>query len=360
MDFLRRLINPHSDPPAEKTLPSRGDASKRVETSLPSETPIISAPGDEVKIEPDNIVIKQPSIKDTAEITAVPVVESVDRTPANLAMFGSTRPLPPIETYISKPGKHITYGLNSDVGRQRTNNQDSMLTFFTANVSAEERPDFGLFAVADGMGGYRDGEKASAITTRIVAQYIIDKLYLNMLASLSADADRLTVAEILGDAIQKANVAVSQQIPEGGTTVTAVIILGDLAYIGHVGDSRAYLITKDSIEQVTLDHSLVQRLIELDQLTPEEAALHPQRNVLYRAIGQSETLEVDAVTRRLPPASRLLICSDGLWGQVPEDVLLDIVRSSTLPQEACDRLIVAANERGGPDNITAVLIQIPG
>ena len=86
-----------------------------------------------------------------------------------------------------------------------------------------------------------------------------------------------------------------------------------------MGDSRAYLITDDRIEQITRDHSLVQRLIELDQLTPEEAMDHPQRNVLYRAIGQSETLDVDAITRRLPPHARLMLCSDGLWNMVPED-----------------------------------------
>lgn len=137
-------------------------------------------------------------------------------------------------------------------------------------------------------------------------------------------------------------------------------MLGDLAYIGHVGDSRAYLITNDNIEQITRDHSLVQRLIELDQLTPEEAVVHPQRNVLYRAIGQTENLEVDLLTRRLPPGSRLLLCSDGLWNLVPEEMILDIVRSTKTPQEACDRLITTANDRGGPDNITAILVQVPG
>jgi protein phosphatase len=174
------------------------------------------------------------------------------------------------------------------------------------------------------------------------------------------DSDRPTVSETLSEAIQSANSAVSEQIPEGGTTVTAVIVLGDLAYVGHVGDSRAYLITDDGIEQITRDHSLVQRLIELDQLTPEEAAVHPQKNVLYRAIGQSDNLEVDALTRRLPRGSRVLLCSDGLWNQVSEELLASTVRSAKTPQEACDRLIALANERGGPDNITAILVQVPG
>lgn len=347
MDFLRRLIGQRPEPSADKTLPSRG------ESSAPA--PVISAPGESVATEPAAVTIQTPAGAPAADDSTV----EIDPVPTPM-QFGSTRPLPPLETYVSKPGKHLTYGLNSDIGMQRNNNQDSMLTFFTSNVSVEDHPDFGLFAVADGMGGHHDGEKASAITTRIVAQYIIDKLYLNLLAKNSSDAERPTISEVLSQAVQKANDAVSEQIPEGGTTVTSVVVVGDLAYIAHVGDSRAYLITNDMIEQITRDHSLVQRLIELDQLTPEEAAAHPQRNVLYRAIGQSDNLEVDAVTRRLPPGSRLLICSDGLWNQVPEDMLLDIIRSSKTPQEGCDRLIAAANERGGPDNITAILIQIPG
>jgi serine/threonine protein phosphatase PrpC len=260
----------------------------------------------------------------------------------------------------SKPGKHITYGLSSDIGMIRTNNQDSMFAFFSTNTSAEEQPDFGLFIVADGMGGHHDGELASAIATRIIAQHVIENFYLPVLKTASPNEDRPLISEVLSEAVQNANTAVSDQIPEGGTTVTSAAVLSDRVYIAHVGDSRAYLVSSEGIEQITRDHSLVQRLIELDQLTPEEAAAHPQRNVLYRAIGQSENLEIDAVTRRLPAGSRLLICSDGLWNQVSESNLQQIIQGSKSPQEACDHLITVANDRGGPDNITAILIQIPG
>lgn len=385
MDFLRRLLGLPAEPvaKADSTLPSRpapgstslSGAPAAVVTppsannnSTPSSnnnnipTPTISQgrPDGMSNAAPEDLVIEAPpGARKPVTSPLGDIVVEVDQSPTPMP-FGNTRPLPPLETYISKPGKHLTYGMNSDIGLQRNNNQDSMLTFFTSNVSVEERPDFGLFAVADGMGGHHDGEKASAITIRILTQYIIDKLYLNMLAAPVDSDDRPIISETLADAVLRANSAVSEQIPEGGTTVTAVLIMGDLAYVAHVGDSRAYLITGDAMEQITRDHSLVQRLIELDQLTPEEASTHPQRNVLYRAIGQSENLEVDAVTRRLPPNSRLLICSDGLWGQVPEEVLLDVVRSAKSPQEACDRLVAAANERGGPDNITAVIVQIPG
>jgi serine/threonine protein phosphatase PrpC len=274
-------------------------------------------------------------------------------------MYGGTRPLPPIQTYQSAPGKHLLYGINSDVGRQRSNNQDAAFTFFSSHVSSEERADFGIFAVADGMGGHLEGEKASAIATRIVSQYLMKKLYIDVIMA-SKETEKPIISEVVSEAIQKANDEVSTLIPEGGTTLTTVVIIGDIAYIGHVGDSRAYLVNSDNIEQITRDHSLVQRLIELDQLTPEEAQHHSQKNVLYRAIGQSENLEVDAITRRLPPGTRLLICSDGLWGLVNDIQLHEIIRSARSPQEAVDKMIAAANERGGPDNITAILIQIPG
>lgn len=320
------------------------DASER--SSLPGTKPIGTSDDELVKISTGDFKTNgTPSAPEIIEITA--------------DMYGGTRPLPPIQTYQSAPGKHIIYGVNSDVGRQRSNNQDAAITFFTTHVSSEERADFGIFAVADGMGGHLEGEKASAIATRVASQYIMKKLYMDVIMA-PKEAERPIISEVVSEAIQKANEEVSIQIPEGGTTLTTVVIIGDIAYIGHVGDSRAYLVTNDNIEQITRDHSLVQRLIELDQLTPEEAQHHSQKNVLYRAIGQSENLEVDAITRRLPPGTRLLICSDGLWGLVNDIQLHEIVRSARTPQEAVDKMIVAANERGGPDNITAVLIQIPG
>jgi protein phosphatase len=174
------------------------------------------------------------------------------------------------------------------------------------------------------------------------------------------DADRMPITEALISAVQKANADIIAKVPEGGTTLTAVAIVNDLAYIVHVGDSRIYLITKDGLEKITRDHSLVQRLIELDQITPEEAVNHIQRNVLYRALGQSENVEVDALTRRLPPKSKLLLCSDGLWNMVTEDEIAEIVMRYDSPQEACDKLVALANTHGGTDNITAIVLQIPG
>src|SRR5690606_13022166 len=271
--------------------------------------------------EPDNVETKQfTEVSEGNDVT-----ESAEYTPSD----GATRPLP-LESVISTKNSHLRFGQSTDVGMVRNNNQDAVLSFFSTSRSVEEQPDFGLFIVADGMGGHHDGEKASAMTARLVTNHVMNHIYLPMLNDRGSN-DRPPITEILVEGVQKANADVISQVPEGGTTLTAVTVIGDLAYIVHVGDSRVYLVTKDGLEQITRDHSLVRRLIELDQLTEEEAVDHPQKNVLYRAIGQSETLEVDANTKRLPPNSRLLLCSDGLWNLVDDKEIGEIVMSHDNP-----------------------------
>jgi serine/threonine protein phosphatase PrpC len=299
---------------------------------------------------------KAPTTESQITVELPVVAEELTETEPILMDGGATRPLP-LESVISSRNEHLVFGQSTDVGMVRNNNQDAVLSFFHTSRSADERPDFGLFIVADGMGGHHDGEKASAMTIRILASYVTNNIYLPLLSGGIDDFPPIT--EVLVEAVQKANSDVLVNVPEGGTTLTAVAIVSDLAYIVHVGDSRVYLITKDGLDQVTRDHSLVQRLIELDRLTAEEAADHPQKNVLYRAIGQNESLEVDAITRRLPPNSRLLMCSDGLWNLVGDKEIGQIVMSHDNPQEACDKLVALANTRGGTDNITTILLQVP-
>lgn len=375
MGFFRRLFKqPNAKTPTMPPQPARTETPAIMVKAPPSQTNNnipASAPPEAIVTGPAELVVEPPG---TTVDLPTPMVTGPDGAPQMIEIgpiIGAdaevpsgmvTRQLPPLENYVVKPGKHLSYGLTSDIGQTRTNNQDSLLAFFGTSVSVDERPDLALFAVADGMGGHNHGEKASAVAVRTIGQQLITKLYLGLLVpeATQSDIDKPTIAEMLNDAFQKANSAVSEQVPEGGTTLTVAVIIGDMIYVGHVGDSRAYLIAGDTIGQITRDHSLVQRLVELDQLTPEEAAAHQHKNVLYRAIGQTENLEVDTLVQRLPPGGRLLLCSDGLWNLVPENMLLDIVRSGTTPQAACDRLIEVANQRGGLDNITAVLIQAPG
>ncbi|MBC7869277.1 MAG: Stp1/IreP family PP2C-type Ser/Thr phosphatase [Chitinophagaceae bacterium] len=331
MDLFRRIFGKTGE-----EAPEKAQASKTIET---------------------NAIQSREVISDAIDASTRPVnpIDTGQLPERRMAMDGATRPLAP-EKVISKQNEHMTFGQSTDVGLVRSNNQDAALTLFFTSRSSDERADFGLFVVADGMGGHQHGEKASAIATRIVASQVTNNIYLPILSN--STSERPPITEALIAAVQKANLEVIRYVEEGGTTVTAAAVIGDLAYFAHVGDSRAYLITKDGMEQVTRDHSLVQRLIELDQLTKEESMEHPQRNVLYRALGQNEVLEVDTLTRRLPPNSKLLLCSDGLWNYVEEKDIFETVMNNVDPQQACDKLVAMANTNGGLDNVTAILLKI--
>lgn len=271
---------------------------------------------------------------------------------------------PPADTLKSVPAslapKRLVIGIAQHVGRVRTHNEDVLLAFSGELAGLEAMPHFGLFVVADGMGGHALGERASGIAARTMARITLQGVLPSLLADPHGDSDRPSLTEVMESAMNAANHAVFSGVPEGGgTTLTCALIMGEQMVISHVGDSRAYIITPDSFEQLTRDHSLVQRLQELGQLSPAEAAIHPQRNVLYRAVGQGEGLEVDIDSRRLTPGAVLLLCSDGLWGLVPDDRIQALIRQSPHPQAACEALVAAANAAGGPDNITAVMIQLP-
>lgn len=278
----------------------------------------------------------------------------------NLAA-GVTRPLPPepIMAYETQ-GMRMVFGQSSDQGMVRSNNQDAAFSFLFSDTSIDMHPPFGLFIVADGMGGHSFGEKAAAIATRIIASEVLNKIYLPLLKNtVNGNSPHFMIAETLLEAFQQANDYIITHVKDGGTTATALLILGNQAHIAHVGDSRAYLVDQHGIEQITRDHSLVQRLIELNQLTVDEAKEHSQRNVLYRALGQSTDLEVDIQTRRLSYATNILLCSDGLWGWVEEQDIQQTVTNTQDAQETCNKLIAQANANGGHDNITAILFKMP-
>jgi serine/threonine protein phosphatase PrpC len=272
-------------------------------------------------------------------------------------MDGVTRPLQSDSPLLQQPPtSHGTFAQATDVGVERGNNEDAAFTFYATGRTSEDIPDLGLFIVADGMGGHQDGEKASALSVRVVVNQMLKTLYLPLLAD-NPNTD--PIVEVLADAVQRANAEIVSRVPDGGTTITAVVVMHDRAYIAHVGDSRAYLVQRNSIEQLTRDHSLVQRLIELDHMTPDEARNYPNPNMLYRALGHSDVIDIDTLTRRIPTGARLLLCSDGLWGQVEEQAILDTVMRAATPQDACNQLIAMANAAGGVDNVTVIIFQMP-
>jgi len=266
----------------------------------------------------------------------------------------------PAAKEVDGPLPRLKAGWATDVGIVRSHNEDAVLVITASHDGDGAMPPLGLFVLADGMGGHQSGEVASSLAARAVAHQITRDFYLPALISQGPDTSRPDLKDVLVEAVRAANDSVADRVPGGGTTLTCALVLESRAYIAHVGDSRAYIVTAEGeLDQITHDHSLVDRLVELGQLTRDEAAVHPQKNVLYRAVGQGGELEVDTYTRTIGVGARLLLCSDGLWGIVAEAKMAEIVMNSPSPQVACERLVVAANAAGGRDNITAILVEPP-
>lgn len=230
----------------------------------------------------------------------------------------------------------IRYAAKTDVGRVRQVNEDSLLV---------REP---LFAVADGMGGHAAGDVASKIA----------------IETLTTDVDGAGDRDTLVGAVQRANSVIFERgqtdpTTSGmGTTCTVVYISGDEARFAHVGDSRAYLLRGGKLAQVTEDHTLVNRMVKEGRLRAEEAERHPQRNVITRALGIDSNVKVDYSTIDLHPGDRILICSDGLSGMLDATTIQRTLSEERDPQVVADRLIDLANDAGGEDNITAVIVDV--
>jgi serine/threonine protein phosphatase PrpC len=245
-------------------------------------------------------------------------------------------------------------------GKQRDHNEDSVFALTATLAGMSSNVPFGLYVVADGMGGHQYGEVASNAAVRVIAGHILRQFHPYLFA-VPSEKPEDSLQEIMVAAIREAHRVVQNDAPGSGTTVTAALVLGEQVTIGHVGDSRAYSVhPAGPAEQLTQDHSLVHRLEELGHLNKEEAAAFPHRNVLIRALGQGEDLEVDVFTLGFPSGSTLMICTDGLWGVVDEDILRRAVLEAPNLQRACSSLVAAANAAGGPDNISVVLVQMIG
>jgi serine/threonine protein phosphatase PrpC len=227
----------------------------------------------------------------------------------------------------------------TDTGRRRLRNEDAFIC---------EPP---LFAVADGMGGARAGEIAAGLAAAALEEAGSETRGAEGIAALIVEANRRIWERSVAD----------PKTAGMGTTVTAALVDADAGTvaIGHVGDSRAYLLRGGSLEQLTTDHSLVAELVESGMLTPEEAERHPQRSAITRALGTEPTVEVDGFTIDAEPGDLFLICSDGLSSMLADgDMAAAIERSSGDPARAGEALVAAANERGGEDNVTVVLFEM--
>ena len=241
----------------------------------------------------------------------------------------------------------IQFGAKSDVGQVRTENQDDFGRFPAVRSSQNGEH---LFVVADGMGGHEEGGRAS----RTAVEAVGDTYFSSSEGS---------VEERLTRSVSEANTRVYAFANESGiprkmgTTCTALAFVGENAYLAHVGDSRAYRINKRGIVQLSQDHTLVEALMREGVLTMDEAARHPQRHALVRAIGIESDVQVDVTQLEAPQAGdAFLLCSDGL-ARVTNVEIRDIVRSEA-PQQAAERLVQLANDRGGHDNVTVLVVKV--
>jgi serine/threonine protein phosphatase PrpC len=268
----------------------------------------------------------------------------------------------------------------TDVGLVRELNEDSILSLNLTQYYESVQTQIGIYIVSDGMGGEAAGEVASRVTVRAIAEWVTEKLISASLRSTHrekiaapthtgglrlaiADGNDMATTELLRMAVMHANqevLAYASANPSErglGATVTVAMLVGDILTVAHVGDSRCYLLSGDRLQQLSEDHSLVQRMVNTGNLSRSEARIHPYRNVIYRSIGGDEHIEIDIVRRNLTNGDVILVCSDGLNSMLNDDQIRDILMVNPDPNTAAKELVVNANAAGGEDNTSVVVVR---
>lgn len=237
----------------------------------------------------------------------------------------------------------------TNVGKVRDTNEDAYVVDL----------DHGLFVVSDGMGGARAGELASRIVTTVLPGMILARLH--RLRNPRTRAIRYWLRQDILRLSQQLHAEAAQKTALRGTGATVVLALlrEDRAHIAHMGDSRAYLFREQHLRQWTDDHSIVAMLVRSGEITAADAKTHPARAQITRVVGMEAPVYPEVGTFPLKPGDRLLLCSDGLTGMVSDEDIAAILRTTPTPQHACDLLVHAANEAGGKDNITVVVVECP-
>ena len=246
-------------------------------------------------------------------------------------------------------------GMLTDVGQVRPVDEDSILVADLSFGVNSESSKFLLLAVADGMGGHAKGEEASKIALNAIARAVIPDLLNNT-----------PFTKILEKGIQNANQDIldyTAENPEAsgmGTTSVCAVVKDNQIHLANVGDSRAYRVSDDEICRVTKDHSYVQALIDEGEITEEQAREHPRKNEITRAVGIMPSVEVDTMKLTLDSDESLLLCCDGVIAHLSDDDIHKIIRDSPDPQTACQKIVDMANERGGSDNISLIILSSEG
>ena len=244
------------------------------------------------------------------------------------------------------------------IKRKYKPNEDSLFAAQGTRTNSPAPQDFGLFVVADGMGGHANGQNASRLAIQTIIDYVLPRLLKD------SDLQEGGFAQLLVEGVKHANQAVHQhnieQHGDMGTTVTAALVVDTTAYVANVGDSRTYLYREsDGLAKVTQDHSVVASLVEAGIIKPDDIYTHPKRNQIYRSLGEKPAVEVDAFTVRLQVSDKLLLCSDGLWDMVRDPKIEEVIKQAEpKPDTMGDALVQAALDGGGEDNVSVIVVQV--
>jgi serine/threonine protein phosphatase PrpC len=243
----------------------------------------------------------------------------------------------------------VRFGVESDRGKVREINEDSCKVI----TGIDGMPD--TFIVADGMGGHNSGELASRMAVELSEEYL--------LKFLQPDENEENILALISNMMAEVNKSIYSKAKESeenfgmGTTFIIGMLFKDKLYIGHVGDSRVYLVSNGVLKQLTTDHSYIEELIRNGSLTREEAQNHPKKNVITRALGCEENVEVDTYSVDVNDEDIFIFCTDGLTNMLSEKEILSIINNNDNPQDSCSELVRAANEKGGEDNITVIIVK---
>ena len=308
--------------------------------------------------------IQSPVLMPSSSIGDMPTLEM---SPSQRSLEEeTTAPGPGRMPYFNGHNISIAAGSRSDPGikRKQKPNEDSLLAVMGERTHNSLPQQFGLFVVADGMGGHANGQDAS----RLAIQTMVDRILPRL--SSSEDLDDKALEKLLVNGVQQANMAVFERNMEHhadmGTTMTSAIVVGGMAYVANVGDSRTYLYREpEGLHKITHDHSVVASLVEAGIIRNEDIYTHPKRNQIYRSLGEKPDLEVDSFVEHLQPGDKLLLCSDGLWEMVHDrdaqrdkDIQRIMSISNADPKQTVNALINAANEGGGEDNISVIVVSV--
>jgi protein phosphatase len=301
---------------------------------------------------------------EVAELTADPGIPGILRALRTGEIVDAAALLTQLENLLADRTQPLPLWANvgafSNVGMVRDHNEDSLLTLDLRTDQNGIGRAWGLFIVADGMGGHSAGEVASGLAIRGASESVL-RSYLTPTLEMDQGYDEQRLKDVVAKAIVQANEYVLREAQargnDMGTTITMAVTVGDRAVIGNVGDSRTYLYRDGEMRRVSKDHSLVMRLVDLGQIGLDDIYTHPQRNAVLRSLGDKPGVEIDVFVERLKPGDALFLCSDGMWEMVRDPQMAKIIDANPDPQTACVELVKAANAAGGEDNIAAVLVK---